>query len=77
MVKRAPRGPDGGVGDLLGGGEPLGVDVVQDDGGLGELGEVAEIREENASELDAAGADERDPWVHARNCSTSPSSVQE
>jgi hypothetical protein len=71
------RGLVGGGRDLLSGGQALGVDVMQDDGRLGQLGKCAEIREQDAGELDAAGANERDAWSHARNCSTSRQPVQE
>lgn len=62
--------------DPLGRGEPLRIDVVEHDRGLGELGEVTQVGEQDAGELDAARADQGDPR-HVRNCSTYALNVQE
>ena len=76
-VERGPaiqRGADAQVGagglvdqvrDPLGGVQALGVDVVQRDRRVGQLGELDEVREQDLGEFDAAGADQHDVR-HAR-----------
>src|SRR6185437_7240909 len=60
----------------LGGLEPLGVDVVEGDRGVGELGEGEQVAEQVARELDAARADECDA-CHERKCFRSDRNDQE
>ena len=63
-------------GDLLGRGQALSVDVVQDDRRSGELGEIDQIREEDTGELNASCADQSDPR-HVRDCFSLPVIAQE
>jgi hypothetical protein len=49
--------------------QPAGIDVVQRDGEVGEVGVCREVGEQHPRELDAARSDERD-LGHARYCST-------
>ena len=65
------RGADGGVRpacDCLGHLQPLGVDVVERDFHIRELGEGENVTEQVLRELDTAGAHERYPGTHERKC---------
>jgi hypothetical protein len=61
IVAVAAHGAVGPARHRGGGGEALRVDVVQDDGRVGELRERQDVAQQVARELDAPSADEDDP----------------